>query len=67
MEQKLIRKVLAKVQRNVAQGISAAYRTVSEQAIHVISSSIPIDLLAEERRKSWANKNLNQMVGKKTW
>ena len=52
LEQELRRKVLAKVQRTAALRLSSAYRTVSEQAILVISSSIPIDLLAEERRKS---------------
>ena len=50
------------MQRTVARRISSAYRTVSEQAILVISFSIPIDILAEERRKPWAYKNLNHAV-----
>ena len=62
LEQEVRRKVLAKVQRTAALRISSAYRTVSEKAILVISSSIPIDILAEERRKSWAKRNLNHAV-----
>ena len=52
---------LPKVQRTAALKISSAYRTV-DHANLVISSSIPIDILAEERRKSWAKRNLNHAV-----
>ncbi|KAM8701552.1 hypothetical protein ACLKA7_017656, partial [Drosophila subpalustris] len=47
------RKVYASVQRTAALRIASAYRTVSEAAVLVISSCIPIDLLAFECRKRW--------------
>jgi len=50
------RKVYASVQRTAALRIASAYRTVSEAAVLVISSCIPIDLLAFERRKRWEEK-----------
>ncbi|KAM8707458.1 hypothetical protein ACLKA7_011527 [Drosophila subpalustris] len=50
------RKVYASVQRTAALRIASAYRTVSEAAVLVISSCIPIDLLAFERRKRWVEK-----------
>ena len=59
LEQEIVRKVLAKLQLKAALTILSAYRTVSEPAIIVTSSSIQIDILAEERWKLWSNKNLN--------
>lgn len=50
------RKVLARVQRTAALRVASAYRTVSEAAVLVISRSIPIDLLAAERKNLWALK-----------
>ena len=47
------KKMLGKIQRTAALRISSAYRTVSEEAVLVISGSIPIDLLAKERKKLW--------------
>lgn len=51
------RKVLSKVQRTAALRVASAYRTVSEAAVLVISGTIPIDLLARERRQFWLRKN----------
>lgn len=62
VSQECRRKLLGKVQRTAALRVSSAYRTVSEQAILVISRSIPIDLLAEERKKSWVLKNSTENV-----
>ena len=42
-----------KIQRTAALRISSVYRTVSEEAVLVISGTIPIDLLAKERKKLW--------------
>ena len=47
------KKMLGKIQRTAALRISSAYRTVSEEAVLVISGTIPIDLLAKERKKLW--------------
>lgn len=46
-------KSLLAVQRQSALRISSAYRTVSEDAILIIASMIPIDIHAQERRKIW--------------
>ena len=62
VRQECRRKLLAKVQRTAALRVSSAYRTVSEQAILVISSTIPIDLLIEERKTIWVLKNSTQNV-----
>ena len=43
------KKLLGKIQRTAALRISSAYRTASEEAVLVISGTIPIDLLAKER------------------
>ena len=45
------RKQLLNVQRQGALGIACAYRTVSQEAILVVASVIPIDLLAKERKR----------------
>ena len=45
--------MLGKIQRTAALRISSVYRTVSEEAVLVISGTIPIDLLAKERKKLW--------------
>lgn len=47
------RKKLAAIQRTAALRVASAYRTVSEPAVLVISGSIPIDLLAGERKALW--------------
>lgn len=47
------RNMLAKVQRSAALRIASAYRTVSEPAVLVITGTIPIDLLVEERKAFW--------------
>lgn len=47
------RKVYAAVQRTAALRVASAYRTVSGAAVLVISSTIPIDLLAQERKAYW--------------
>lgn len=52
-------KLISKVQRTAALRVASAYRTVSESAIMVISSTIPIELLAEERKILWRNRNEN--------
>ena len=66
VSQECRRKLLGKVQRTAALRVSSAYRTVSEQAILVISGSIPIDILAEERKKIWILKNNSQNVSTDT-
>ena len=43
--------MIGKIQRTAALRISSAYRTVSENAVLVISGTNPIDLLAKERKK----------------
>ena len=53
------RKTLASVQRTAAIRVASAYRTVSEAAIMVISGTVPIDLLAKERRKRWLARQEN--------
>lgn len=45
------RKIMANVQRRGALRICSSYRTVSEPAIMVIAGVIPIELMAEERKK----------------
>lgn len=52
------RKVLLSVQRTAALRVAHAYRTVSESAVLVISGSIPIHFLAEERKKAWDEKQV---------
>lgn len=47
------RNMLAKVQRTAALRVASAYRTVSGPAVMVISGTIPIDLLVEERNALW--------------
>lgn len=47
------RKILAKAQRTAALRVASAYRTVSEAAVLIISGTIPIDLLARERKELW--------------
>ena len=47
------RQTLLPVQRTAALRVASAYRTVSESAVMVISGTIPIDLLAQERKKLW--------------
>lgn len=51
------RKALGAVQRTAALRAVSAYRTVSEAAVLVIGSSIPIGLLATERKKRWDQKH----------
>lgn len=53
------RKPLCAVQRTAALRVASAYRTVSEAAVLVISGTIPIDLLAEERKRAWELKKEN--------
>lgn len=55
------RKVLAKVQRTAALRVASAYRTVSEAAVLVISGTIPVDLLARERRELWMHKRRTEI------
>lgn len=45
------RKRLAAVQRRGALRVTCSYRTVSYSAVNVIGNVIPIDLLAQERKK----------------
>ncbi|XP_033229117.1 uncharacterized protein LOC117180735 [Belonocnema kinseyi] len=49
-------KLLAVSQRRGALRIACAYRTVSEPAILVIAGTIPIDLLAQEKKKVFLRK-----------
>ena len=51
LQKRKYKKVLARVQRRGALRIASAYNTVSEQAVLVIAGVIPIDLLANERRR----------------
>ena len=53
------RRVLSAVQRTAALRVASAYRTVSESAVLVISSMIPIDLQAYERKILWQARNAN--------
>lgn len=50
------RKILLAVQRTSALRVASAYRTVSGPAVMVISGTIPIDLLAIERKRNWEAK-----------
>ncbi len=50
------RKSLEKVYRTAALRVASAYRTVSGEAVYVISGNTPIDLLAFERKKMWTLK-----------
>lgn len=50
------RKALGAAQRTAALRSASAYRTVSEAAVLVISSTIPIELVAAERKKRWEQK-----------
>ncbi|OFC59617.1 hypothetical protein BBW68_15035 [Candidatus Erwinia dacicola] len=54
------RKVLARVYRTAALRVASAYRTVSGDAILVISGNAPIDLLAYERKKLWELKKMSE-------
>uniref|UniRef100_A0A0A9Z5Y1 Reverse transcriptase domain-containing protein n=1 Tax=Lygus hesperus TaxID=30085 RepID=A0A0A9Z5Y1_LYGHE len=47
---------LGAVQRRGALRICSAYRTVSGPAVQVVAGAIPIDLLAEERRRIYLRK-----------
>lgn len=49
-------KAMLKVQRTAALRVASAYRTVSAAAVLVISSVIPIDLMAMERRHVWLSR-----------
>ena len=42
--------------RTAALRVASAYRTVSDEAVYVISGNTPIDLLAFERKKMWTLK-----------
>ncbi|XP_062135666.1 uncharacterized protein LOC133845272 [Drosophila sulfurigaster albostrigata] len=53
-------KTLLAVQRTAALRVTSAYRTVSTAAVLVISSEIPIDLKARERRRTWLKRQNNQ-------
>lgn len=63
---------LAKVQRIAAIRICGAYRTISREAVLVIAGVIPIELLANERKRLFEinkeedqhNKNRNRKVGR---
>ncbi|XP_036317690.1 uncharacterized protein LOC118732668, partial [Rhagoletis pomonella] len=46
-------KILSRAHRTAALRVASAYRTVSGEAILVISGTVPIDLLAAERKKMW--------------
>lgn len=50
------RRRMASVQRQSALRITSGYRTVSEAAILVVAGVIPIDLLAQERRRTYLRK-----------
>ena len=54
------RKVVARVHRTTAFRVASAYRTVSGDAILVISGNAPIDLLAYERKKLWEQKKISE-------
>lgn len=45
------RRKLASVQRRAALRVACAYRTVSEAATLVITKTVPIDLMAQERKR----------------
>ena len=51
MEVNKYRKRMVTVQRRGALRVACAYRTVSEEAVAVIAGTIPIDLLARERKQ----------------
>ncbi|XP_033229068.1 uncharacterized protein LOC117180687 [Belonocnema kinseyi] len=56
LKKKTHRKLLAVVQRRGALRIACFYRTVSEPEIVVIAGTIPIDLLAQEKKKVFLRK-----------
>lgn len=47
------RKQMAAVQRRAALRVACSYRTVSEPAILVVAAIAPIDLMAQERKRSY--------------
>lgn len=53
-------KQLGRVQRKAALRVASAYRTVSKEAILVVSGVIPIDIMAIERRRSYLQKRGEQ-------
>ena len=56
LKQEKYRKQMAAVQRRGALRIANSYRTVSEPAVLVVAGVIPIDLMAEERRRVYTTK-----------
>lgn len=66
LQAKYRRKMLAAVQRTAALRVASAYRTVSEPAVLVISATIPIDLLAEERKELWRIRRQIQRTNRET-
>jgi len=53
-------KQLGRVQRKTALSVASAYRTVSREAILVVSGIIPIDILALERRRAYIQRRGEQ-------
>ncbi|KAL4083690.1 hypothetical protein QTP88_029006 [Uroleucon formosanum] len=53
-------KQLGRVQRKAALRVACAYRTVSKEAIMVVSGIIPIDILALERHRCYAQRKGEQ-------
>lgn len=66
LKAKYRKKMLAKVQRTAALRVASAYRTVSEPAVLVISGTIPIDLLAEERKALWRTRTQISRINEET-
>lgn len=62
LEKRYQRKTLLSVQRTAALRVASAYRTVSVEAVLVISGVIPIDLLVQERQKIWEGKKDGQSI-----
>uniref|UniRef100_A0A1B6EBM3 Uncharacterized protein n=1 Tax=Clastoptera arizonana TaxID=38151 RepID=A0A1B6EBM3_9HEMI len=50
------RKTMSSVQRLSAIRVTSAYRTVSEEAVNVVASCVPIDILAGEQQRQHRRK-----------
>ena len=56
-------RVLASVQRRAAISIVSAYRNVSYEAVTVVSSTVPIDLMAYERSRAFEARRALRPIG----
>lgn len=53
--------ILTKSQRNILLRVATAYRTVSTNALHVITGIAPIKITTEERKTLYEAKNKTEI------